>query len=117
MEKRKENSTNRINEQYIIECDLAYAVCKIGGRWKLLILAKLQHGKLRFGEIKQLITGITDRMLTLQLKELEKQGLVKRIAYAEVPPRVEYQLTEIAAELIPIWCQLEKWGAKHKMIT
>jgi DNA-binding HxlR family transcriptional regulator len=52
----------------------------------LLILAKLQHGKLRFGEIKQLITGITDRMLTLQLKELEKQGLVKRFAYAEVPP-------------------------------
>ncbi|SPZ85829.1 Uncharacterized HTH-type transcriptional regulator yybR [Sphingobacterium multivorum] len=110
MGKRKENSTNRINEQYIIECDLAYAVCKIGGRWKLLILAKLQHGKLRFGEIKQLITGITDRMLTLQLKELEKQGLVKRIAYAEVPPRVEYQLTEIAAELIPI-CVSWKNGA------
>lgn len=117
MGKRKENSTNSINEQYITECDLTYAVCKIGGRWKLLILCKLEHGKLRFSEIRNQITGITERMLTLQLRELEKAGLVKRTVYAEVPPRVDYELTEIASELIPIWKQLSNWGNKHKNLT
>lgn len=117
MGKRKENSTNSINEQYITECDLTYAVCKIGGRWKLLILCKLEHGKLRFSEIRNQITGITERMLTLQLRELEKAGLVKRTVYAEVPPRVDYELTEIASELIPIWKQLSNWGNKHKNMT
>ncbi|WP_437918886.1 winged helix-turn-helix transcriptional regulator [Sphingobacterium sp. LRF_L2] len=114
MGKRKENSTNMQNEKYIITCDLAYAVCKIGGRWKLLILGKLENGKLRFGEIRQQIEGITERMLTLQLKELEKEGLIKRTVYAEIPSRVDYELTAIAKDLIPIWRQLEKWAVKHK---
>lgn len=102
------------NEKHITECDLAYAVCKIGGRWKILILGKLEHGKLRFSELRNRIEGITERMLTLQLRELEKEGMVKRTVYAEVPPRVDYELTEIAADLIPIWRQLESWGGKHK---
>jgi len=117
MGKRKENSTNSINEQYITECDLTYAVCKIGGRWKLLILCKLEHGKLRFSELRKCINGITERMLTLQLRELEKEGLVKRTVYAEVPPRVDYEMTEIANEMIPIWKQLSKWGNKHKSLV
>lgn len=112
---RKENSTNSINEQYITqECDLTYAVCKIGGRWKLLILCKLENGKLRFSEIRRRISGITERMLTLQLREMEKEGLVKRTVYAEVPPRVDYELTAIAEELVPIWKQLDHWGEKHR---
>ncbi|MDR7132565.1 DNA-binding HxlR family transcriptional regulator [Algoriphagus sp. 4150] len=102
------------NEKYITECDLAYAVCKIGGRWKILIMCELEHGKLRFSELRNQIEGITERMLTLQLRELEKEGLVKRTVYAEVPPRVDYELTEIATDLIPVWRQLENWGAKHK---
>ncbi len=115
MAKRKENSTNSINELYITqECNLTYAVCKIGGRWKLLILCKLEDGRLRFSEIRKRINGITERMLTLQLREMEKEGLVKRTVYAEVPPRVDYELTEIAKELIPIWRQLDKWGEKHR---
>ncbi|RZL66637.1 MAG: hypothetical protein EOO93_05395 [Pedobacter sp.] len=73
---RKENSTNSQNEKYITECDLAYAVCKIGGRWKILILGKLENGKLRFSELRNQIDGITERMLTLQLRDLEKEGLV-----------------------------------------
>lgn len=116
MGKRKENSTNSINEIYITECDLTYAVCKIGGRWKLLILGKLEDGKLRFSEIRNRITGITERMLTLQLRELEKAGLVKRTVHAEVPPRVDYELTPIATELIPIWEQLSDWGNKHRSL-
>jgi DNA-binding HxlR family transcriptional regulator len=118
MGKRKENSTNMLNESYIMEsCNLTYAVCKIGGRWKLLILCKLENGKLRFGELRNQINGITERMLTLQLRELEKEALVKRTVYAEVPPRVDYELTDIAKELVPIWCQLSQWGAKHKEIV
>ncbi|MBW1655420.1 winged helix-turn-helix transcriptional regulator [Flavobacterium quisquiliarum] len=117
MGKRKENSTNMLNENYITEsCNLTYAVCKIGGRWKLLILCKLENGKLRFSELRNQIKGITERMLTLQLRELEKEGLIKRTVYAEVPPRVDYELTEIAKELVPIWNQLSNWGAKHKEI-
>ncbi|WP_289660820.1 winged helix-turn-helix transcriptional regulator [Flavobacterium panacagri] len=117
MGKRKENSTNMLNENYIVEsCNLTYAVCKIGGRWKLLILCKLENGKLRFSELRNQIKGITERMLTLQLRELEKEGLIKRTVYAEVPPRVDYELTEIAKELVPIWNQLSNWGAKHKEI-
>lgn len=118
MGNRKENSTNMLNEKCIIEgCDLTYAVCKIGGRWKLLILCKLEEGKLRFSEIRRQIPNITERMLTLQLRDLEKEGLVKRTVYAEVPPRVDYELTEIATDLIPIWRQLENWGAKHKELV
>lgn len=118
MGKRKENSTNMLNENYIVEsCNLTYAVCKIGGRWKLLILCKLEKGKLRFSELRNQINGITERMLTLQLRELEKEGLVKRTVYAEVPPRVDYELTDIAEELVPIWNQLSQWGAKHKKIV
>jgi DNA-binding HxlR family transcriptional regulator len=114
MGKIKENSTNNINRQYIHECDLTYAVCKIGGRWKLLILDKLKGEKLRFSELRRSILGITERMLTLQLRELEKEGLVKRTVYAQVPPRVDYELTDIARELIPIWKLLSDWGGKHR---
>lgn len=117
MGKKKENSTNSINAQYITECDLTYAVCKIGGRWKLLILCKLENGKLRFSELRDQISGITERMLTLQLREMEKEGLLKRTIHAQVPPRVDYELTEIAKELIPIWKQLENWGKKHKQLN
>ncbi len=117
MGKRKENSTNMQNEKSIMECDLTYAVCKVGGRWKLLILCKLENGKLRFSEIRRLIPNITERMLTLQLRELEKDGLLKRTVYAEVPPRVDYELTPIAIELIPIWSKLSDWGARHKKLV
>lgn len=117
MGKRKENSTNMQNEKNIVEgCDLTYAVCMIGGRWKLLILCKLESGKLRFSELRDRINGITERMLTLQLRELEKQGLIKRTVYAEVPPRVEYELTDIAEELVPIWSKLSDWGGKHRKL-
>ncbi|CAA9196937.1 putative HTH-type transcriptional regulator YybR [Flavobacterium bizetiae] len=114
MAKRKETSTNSENRNYFATCDLTYAVCLIGGRWKLLILCKLENGKLRFGELRDQICNITERMLTLQLRELERDGMVKRTVYAEVPPRVEYELTEISQKLIPIWEQLSKWGGKHK---
>ncbi len=82
----------------------------------MLILCKLEESRLRFSELRKAMPAITERMLTLQLRELEKEGLVKRTVYAEVPPRVDYELTDIAKELVPIWNQLSQWGAKHKKL-
>ncbi|NLR82385.1 winged helix-turn-helix transcriptional regulator [Chitinophaga eiseniae] len=117
MATRKINSTYTRNESTIIECDLTYAVYMIGGRWKLLILSKLEGKTLRFGELKKAFPYITERMLTLQLKALEQDGLVKRTVYAEVPPRVEYELTEVARELEPILKMLSTWGNKQRSMT
>jgi DNA-binding HxlR family transcriptional regulator len=111
---RKINSTYTRNEKCIIDCDLTYAVNKIAGRWKLQILGKLENKTLRFTELKKEFSYMSERMLTLQLKALEKDGLIKRTVYAEVPPRVEYELTERAIELGPILKQLSDWGSKHK---
>jgi DNA-binding HxlR family transcriptional regulator len=98
-------------------CGMIFAIELIGGRWKLLILYNLEKGKLRFGELRKLTPNITERMLTLQLRELEKDLLVKRTVYAEVPPRVEYELTLSALQLAPIWQCLEKWGLDHREIA
>jgi DNA-binding HxlR family transcriptional regulator len=117
MTKRKTTSTNALNMQKLIDfCGMMYAVDILGGRWKMLILYKLGNRTLRFSELKKLIPNITDRMLTLHLQELEKNGLVVRKAYAEAPPRVEYHLSESGKQLIPIWQQLESWGLQHRAI-
>ncbi len=95
-------------------CGMVYAIDILGGRWKLLILYKLENKTLRFKDLKKIIPNITERMLTLQLKELEKNQLVQRTVYAEVPPRVEYMLTDSGKMLIPIWKKLELWGLAHR---
>ncbi|HVI49289.1 MAG TPA: helix-turn-helix domain-containing protein [Chitinophaga sp.] len=114
---RKKNSTFSRNEECIIQCDLTYAVLKIGGRWKLQILSKLESQKLRFSDLKKEFSYVTERMLTLQLRALEQDGLIKRTVYAEVPPRVEYELTEMAAGLGPILKQLSDWGRQVKNMS
>lgn len=115
MAERKKNSTYTRNEAHIIECDLTYAVNKINGRWKILIISKLESGKMRFGELKKEFPYMTERMLTLQLRAMEQDGLVKRKVYAEVPPRVEYELTEMALAFGPIFKQLSEWGGKYRL--
>ena len=72
------------------------------------------NSKLRFGELKKVFPLITERMLTLQLRALEQDGLVKRTVYAEVPPKVEYELTDMALAFVPIFRQLSAWGGKHR---
>jgi DNA-binding HxlR family transcriptional regulator len=115
MAKRKETSTNHMNREFINdECGIAYAIDIMAGRWKLKILYKLEKKKLRFRELKERIPNITDRMLTLHLQELEADGLISRTVYAEVPPRVEYQLTESALLLLPVWDQMNDWGHQHR---
>jgi len=117
MATRKENSTFSVNEKFMIDCDLTYAVNKIGGRWKILIIDKLGKQRMRFSDLKKAIPLITERMLTSQLRALEQDGLVKRTVYAEVPPRVDYELTEMAFAFIPIFRQLSDWGSKHKRLV
>lgn len=114
MANRKETSTFSLNEKFIIDCDLTYAVNKIEGRWKILIIDKLAEKSLRFSELKKQLPNITERMLALQLRSLEKDKLVDRKIYAEVPPKVEYKLTKMAEDFVPIFKQLSAWGNKHK---
>lgn len=93
-----------------------YAANIIGGQWSLAIVSWLVNGKLRFGQLKKLMPGITERMLTLQLRKLEENKILTRTVYAEIPPRVEYELTSIGYDLKPIIKQLEIWGDKHKLL-
>jgi DNA-binding HxlR family transcriptional regulator len=117
MATRKSSSTYSRNEKWIADCDLTYVIAKIGGRWKLQILSALEGNTLRFSDLKKAFSMMTERMLTLQLKALESDGLVKRTVYAEVPVRVEYELTPLAVELWPVLDQLSAWGNKHRQQT
>jgi len=86
----------------------------VGGKWKLLIIYHLANNELcRFGELLRKIPGITRRILTLQLREMEKDGLVHRKVYAEVPPRVEYTITKEGYALRKVYRQMLYWGAQH----
>jgi DNA-binding HxlR family transcriptional regulator len=112
---RKENSTNTLNKERIEkDCGMSYTLTAIGGRWKPAILWRLYNGKMRYSELRDSIPNVTERMLVLQLREMEKDGLIKRIVYAEVPPRVEYEMTEKGNSLRPILRSLSDWGDKNR---
>lgn len=83
------------------------------GKWKGEILWLLVQGKLRFGVLRRSIPGITQHMLTVQLRDLERHGLVRRTIYAEVPPRVEYELTPSAHALRPVFDEILRWAQQH----
>lgn len=86
----------------------------IGGRWKMLILWHLQEGGRRYNELRRLIPGASQKMLTQHLKELEQDGLVERKVFPEVPPRVEYEMTAYGRTLEPIFDVMYEWGVKHR---
>ena len=112
---RKENSSNAINEKQLRgDCGTAYTLSLIGGRWKPSILWRLLDGKLRYSELKKSITGISERVLVLQLRELENDLLVKRIVYPEVPPRVEYELTPLGWSMEGLLQHISDWGTLHR---
>lgn len=92
------------------ECGVESVLELIGGKWKGVILYHLADGMKRFNQLGRLMPNITQRMLTRQLRELEQDRLVHRKVYAEVPPRVEYRLTEKGETLVPIIMQLKTWG-------
>lgn len=91
-------------------CSVEATLDVIGGKWKGVILFYLLDGKRRFGELRRLLPEVTQRMLTLQLRELEEAGIVHREVYREVPPRVEYSLTPFGKTLEPILLLMRAWG-------
>lgn len=91
-------------------CPVATTVSLISNKWKLLILRDLMRGSLRFGALQKSIGNISQKVLTDNLKKMEKDGLVIRTVYPEVPPRVEYRLSPLGSSLRPILEQMEKWG-------
>jgi DNA-binding HxlR family transcriptional regulator len=91
-------------------CPVIHTLDLIGGKWKLPIISQLQNGTRRFSELEKGIEGITARMLIKELKDLEENGLVHRKVYAEVPPRVEYSLTDTGRTLKGLIIEIKKWG-------
>ena len=94
-------------------CAVDYAFQRIGGKYKGRILWVLREGVLRYGELNRAVVGITPKMLTQTLKELESDELIVRKVYLEVPPKVEYSLTQTGKELIPFISQMRSWGEKQ----
>ena len=94
-------------------CAVDYAFQRIGGKYKGRLLWVLRDGLLRYGELNRAVVGITPKMLTQTLKELEADKLITRKVYLEVPPKVEYSLTETGRELIPFISQMRSWGEKQ----
>jgi len=90
------------------------ALDRIGDKWSLLVVGMLEEKPLRFTALKNTVPGISQRMLTLTLRHLERDGLVSRTAYAEVPPRVEYALTPLGARLLPPVLELARWALEHE---
>lgn len=91
-------------------CAMDITMNFIGGKWKTVVLWYLRNKTLRFGELKKQIPDITEKMLSIQLKSLEEDGLIKRVVFAEVPLRVEYSMTDFGKTLIPILEAVSKWG-------
>lgn len=96
-----------------VHCAVDYAFQRIGGKYKGRILWVLREGVLRYGELNRAVIGITPKMLTQTLKELEADELIVRKVYLEVPPKVEYSLTDTGKELIPLISHLRSWGEKQ----
>ncbi len=113
----KTKTHQKLKEYVAVTCPVETALSLIGGKWKGVLIYHLLEGKKRFNELKRLMPNITHRMLTLQLRELENDGIVKRTIYAEVPPRVEYELTELGMSIKPIISSLYAWGKEYKSIT
>jgi len=98
------------------ECPMTYTLNLIGGKWRLQVIWALsQNGTMRYNELRRAVEGITNMMLTKCLKELEAYEVVKRVQYMEVPPRVEYSLTENGEKLIPALKALANWGKEMKV--
>lgn len=96
------------------DCPVETNLTLIGDKWKVLILRDLLTGTKRFGELKKSITGVSRKVLTAQLRAMEASGLITRTVYAEVPPRVEYSLTELGMSLKPILDAILVWGTQYK---
>ncbi|MEK5237529.1 helix-turn-helix domain-containing protein [Paenibacillus sp. FSL L8-0470] len=95
-------------------CPVEFTVNIIGGKWKIMILYHLlDNDMIRFNQLQKKLSSVTHRTLTRQLRELEEDGVVNRVTFAEVPPRVEYSLTDKGKSLTPMLLQMRDWGLQH----
>jgi DNA-binding HxlR family transcriptional regulator len=97
-------------------CPVEVSLMMIGDKWKVLILRELMAGTKRFGEIMDAINGVSQKVLTQKLREMESDGLLNRVAYAEIPTRVEYSLTDLGRSLGPVLDSLKAWGEAYRKV-
>lgn len=100
---------------HLTSCPVSVALEVFGGKWKLQIIWILHENSLRFGELKRQLPGVSEKILIQALKDLTEDGIIIRIQYPEVPPRVEYHLTEVGRSLLPILKELSNWSIEHLM--
>lgn len=114
-----ENQVDNAKKKMIFDensCPVTATMKVLGGKWKSILINAIYHtSPARFGELKRSVIGITQSMLTSQLRELEDDGIITRKIYAEIPPRVEYTLTEFGLTLSPIIQSMAKWGEEYRM--
>jgi DNA-binding HxlR family transcriptional regulator len=106
-----------IVDKHLPACPVATTVGLIGNKWKILILRDVLDGPKRFGELRKSLEGISQKVLTDNLRDMEKDGLLNRTVFPEVPPRVEYSLSEIGETMRPIIKQMEAWGSMYKAMV
>ncbi len=99
------------NRQY--ECPMEMTLDLIGGKWKSLILWQLSLKVQRFNELRRMFPKVSQKMLTQQLRDLERDGLISRVIYHQIPPKVEYSLTEFGKSLMPVLLQMNQWGTQY----
>lgn len=103
-----------LKKEELPECPVAVTVQLIGSKWKLLILRNLKSRPWRFNELQRSLEGISQKVLTDSLRQMEADGIITRTVYAEVPPRVEYALSELGETMSPILDAMEQWGKSYK---
>jgi DNA-binding HxlR family transcriptional regulator len=101
-------------EESVERCAISTTLRVLGGKWKMVILWHLVDQTRRFGELQHLIKEASHKMISQHLRELEAEGLIERKVYAEVPPRVEYSLTDYGRTLTPVLRAMAKWGLEHE---
>ncbi|QKQ75085.1 helix-turn-helix domain-containing protein [Nostoc sp. TCL240-02] len=100
-----------------LTCEVETTLKVIGGRWKVLIIRELMTGVKRFGELQRALPGVTQKMLTQQLREMEQDGIINREIYPQIPPKVEYSLTHLGETLQPILYAMHEWAVQHSNRT
>ena len=103
-----------INKTDLPACPVETTLMLIGDKWKVLILRDLRSGTKRFGELKKSVSGISQKVLTSNLRDMEGNGILTREVFPEVPPRVEYTLTDLGQSMMPIMDAMEKWGTEYQ---
>lgn len=104
---------DKLSVYNVQNCPVTATMSVIGGKWKILILYLIVNDVNRFGKMGMILRDISKQMLTTQLRELESDGVIERKIYPEIPPRVEYSLTDKGSSLVPIMTMMKEWGNEH----